>query len=174
MELENTNISMLTPIHTPNFTLKPVDLDDLPYLHQLRTNTDVCRYFERDTTKTVEETKAFIETRMQNQNYFYTIYSNELKVLIGTITLWNINMETNYAEVGYELFPEFQNKGVMYEVLNALINYAFTALTFTHIEAYTHKNNVASRKLLEKCGFTLVPGKIDPDVAHNVIYSLRK
>ena len=57
------------------------------------------------------------------------------------------------AEVGYDLNPIFQRKGIMSEALNKVINFGFNELGLDNIEAYTHIQNENSKKLLEKNGF---------------------
>jgi ribosomal-protein-alanine N-acetyltransferase len=73
--------------------------------------------------------------------------------LIGTVCLWNLNEEENKAEVGYELMPEYQRKGIAQESLYAVIGFGFNKLELGKIEAYTHKENLASIKLLENLSF---------------------
>ena len=68
--------------------------------------------------------------------------------MIGTISLWKFSEDKKTAEVGYDLNPVFHNKGIMTEALNCVLKYGFTQLQLDKIEAYTHKENQASRKLL--------------------------
>ena len=119
--------------------------------------------------------KKFIEQRISDPKDFYWI----IKTLpgsefAGTICLWNINTENKYAEVGYELLPDFQGKGIMTSALREIINFAFTKLDLEVIEAFTHAENRASKKLLESFGFRVVAGKTDPDNSNNIVYCLEK
>lgn len=94
--------------------------------------------------------------------------------MVGTIAIWNINYDKNYAELGYELFPEFQNQGIMKNAITAILEYSFNVLSFKTIEAFTDKENQNSRKLLEKLGFYLVQNRIDKNNLNNVIYQFKK
>ena len=48
---------------------------------------------------------------------------------------------------------EFSKQGIMTECLISLIRYANKDLGISRIEAATLSNNIASRRLLEKCNF---------------------
>ena len=91
-----------------------------------------------------------------------------------TTSINKINKENKYAEVGYELLPDFQGKGIMTSALRKIINLAFTELNIETIKALTHSENLPSRKLLEKFDFKLMLGKTDPDNSNNIIYCLKK
>lgn len=164
---------METTISTEKLLLKPVELSDLQNMHNLRTNPQVAKYIKRDLNKSPEEIRQFIEMVRKNKYYFIikTIDQNEFA---GTITLWNINWNKKYAELGYELLPQFQGKGLMSEAVKALLKYAFNEMGIETIEAYTHRENVASKKLLERRGFKLVADKIDSDNLDNIIYGINK
>jgi RimJ/RimL family protein N-acetyltransferase len=85
--------------------------------------------------------------------YWAVTLSNSPK-LIGTVCLWNFNNKGTKAEIGYELHPDFQGKGIMQEAVKEVINYGFNRLKLSLISAYTHQDNSKSIMLLEKNGFT--------------------
>jgi ribosomal-protein-alanine N-acetyltransferase len=74
--------------------------------------------------------------------------------LIGGLTLDNIRHGPfNSASIGYWLAEEYSNNGFMTEALKAIIHYSNKTLNVTRLEAATLPNNVASRRVLEKCEF---------------------
>lgn len=166
---------MKTELHTDKVKLRAPEKSDAANLYYLRSHPSVNKFIERDIPKNISDVEKFIELRNADPNPFYfiieTLPTNELA---GTICLWNINKENNYAEVGYELLPDFQGKGIMTSALREIINLAFTELNIESIEAFTHSGNLSSRKLLEKFGFNLMLGKTDPDNSNNIIYLLKK
>ncbi|MBK7227389.1 MAG: GNAT family N-acetyltransferase, partial [Ignavibacteriales bacterium] len=87
--------------------------------------------------------------------------------LIGSICLWNLSREENKAEIGYELLPDFQGKGIAQEAMLAVLDCGFNIMLLNKIEAYTHKENSSSIKLLEK--FTFVR---DLDAESKVDYTV--
>jgi ribosomal-protein-alanine N-acetyltransferase len=56
--------------------------------------------------------------------------------------------------VGYNLSPEFQNKGVMSEALNYIIDFGFNELKLDSIEAFTH-SKMSILKVIRKVAFIL-------------------
>ena len=90
--------------------------------------------------------------------------------MIGTICFWNLSADRRSAELGFELHPDHQGKGYMDEAMKEVIGFAFRS-GFTCLDAYTHKDNLASTKLLLKHGFVHDEKRKDPD---NMIFSLAK
>ena len=74
--------------------------------------------------------------------------------LLGAITLDSIRRgPSQSAQVGYWIGEDFARQGYMSEALAAVVDYAFTALDLSRIEAACLPENAASRGLLERAGF---------------------
>ena len=74
--------------------------------------------------------------------------------LLGAITLDNIRRGPAQAgTVGYWIGEASARQGFMREALNGVANYAFTTLDLSRLESACLPENVASRAVLEKCGF---------------------
>jgi ribosomal-protein-alanine N-acetyltransferase len=141
------------------------------------------RFLDRPKAITIEEAKQFIYKINDGINknewvYWAITLKNETK-LIGTICYWNISKENDRAEVGYELHPRYQGKGIMQEALLKVIDFGFEQMRLKTITAVPSDDNIKSRKLLEKNNF-----KIDSNLrtmlsqqqnlTQMVIYSLTK
>jgi len=74
--------------------------------------------------------------------------------MLGSICYWNIIPETDTAEIGYEMHPDYYGKGIMYEAMQAVIQYAFNIMKLHAIVAFPVKDNIKSIQLLERNGFT--------------------
>ena len=75
--------------------------------------------------------------------------------LLGAITLDNIRRgPSQSAQVGYWIGAEFARQGYMSEALGAVVSHAFALLDLSRIEAACLPENLASRGLLERTGFT--------------------
>lgn len=72
----------------------------------------------------------------------------------GWVTLVVSNWEHGLAEVGYALATAFQGRGLMCRALDVLLADLFTRTHLERIEARCAVDNQASRRVLEKCGFT--------------------
>jgi [ribosomal protein S5]-alanine N-acetyltransferase len=74
-------------------------------------------------------------------------------LVIGSITLFNIDFNHRRAEIGYALGREYWGQGYMNEALMALLRYAFEDLNLHRIEADVDPRNAASIRTLERLGF---------------------
>lgn len=59
------------------------------------------------------------------------------------------------GELGYWLAEEYWGKGIMTQAVKEICSLAFPALDIVRIYAEPYANNPASRRVLEKAGFTL-------------------
>jgi len=156
--------------------LRPLLLSDWELISFLRTDNKVNKYVERSSAPTQEEAQNFIfkiEKGIQsNSLQYWVILIESTKEAIGTICLWNYSKDMKTVEIGYELKPQYQDKGYMTESMKLVIAFAFETMRFERILAYTHAQNGPSTKLLQKNNFVLREGMKDADNANNVIYEL--
>ena len=65
------------------------------------------------------------------------------------------NIHSKSAEIGYYIAEECWGKGIMTQAVNAVCEYLFNNTDIIRVYAEPFKRNVASCKVLEKCGFVL-------------------
>lgn len=161
---------------TSRLILRQLEETDDRSIFSLRSDDNVNRFLDRKKPTDIHEASAFIQmingAIAENKSLYWAIALKEDPALIGTFCLWNYSPDRKTAELGYELSPEHQGKGLMNEALQAVIRYAFDKAGFTTLEAYTHKDNHASTKLLLKQGFILQADKKDPESEDHIIFSL--
>ena len=58
------------------------------------------------------------------------------------------------AEIGYYIARKHAGKGIMTQVIRETVNYAFGQFDIIRIYAEPYADNLASRRVLEKAGFT--------------------
>ncbi len=144
----------------------------------LRSNKEVNEFVKRPAAESKEKALEFIKKTNNGINnrklYYWTITEKNNCEMIGSICLWNFSQDQKSAEVGYDLSPKSQRKGIMNESLKSVLEFGFKKLNLDIIEAYTHKNNESSKKLLERNGFTFVKDKKDEHDKDNIIYEIKK
>jgi RimJ/RimL family protein N-acetyltransferase len=75
--------------------------------------------------------------------------------LVGHIFLHDMNRATGEALIGYHLFqPSYRGHGIGTKALRLLLRYVSEHTDFHHLVIITSEDNVASRRIAEKCGFT--------------------
>lgn len=91
----------------------------------------------------------------------FVILEKNKSHIMGWVTLKKVSAIPEYygvAEVSIYLDEKYQGNGVGTTLLNYLIDYSERAGYWT-LEADIFANNMASRRLHEKCGFRLVGGR---------------
>jgi [ribosomal protein S5]-alanine N-acetyltransferase len=168
----------LPELSTYRLSLRTLQGSDDTAIFSFRSNDNVNKYIGRRKQTNIDEAKAFIEMIKKNvaegNSFYWGIVLKDKPELIGTICLWNLSDDRKTAELGYELHPDFQGKGYMQEAINAVIDFSFQTAGFSELEAFTHRDNTASTKVLEKLGFSLNPERKDPDTDDNIIFELKR
>ncbi len=172
----NFNFSPFPVLETERLTLRELNLEDAKAIFSLRTSKEVNKFITRNTPKNLSEARAFIDQVsnliIDSKSVFWGIESKHNNELIGTIGLHNIESANDYAEIGYELNPNYQQKGFMSEALQEVVRFSFKNLELKTIESFTHKDNNASTALLEKYNFVFQTERKDDDFDNNRIYKI--
>jgi [ribosomal protein S5]-alanine N-acetyltransferase len=172
LQLNFTPFPVLT---TQRLILRQLMADDEQNLFMLRSNEQVNLHLDRPIAQSSADALQFIEKINNavgnNETIYWAIALKDDDKLIGTITLWNISVKNNMAEIGFELLPQFQRKGIMHEAIAKTLAYGFEVMQLQTIEAYTHQNNEGSIKVLEKNGFVK---QSEPQGDGMILYTLSR
>lgn len=176
--MKTSKFSSFPQLITERLLLRPLDETDELAIFLLRTNENVNRYIQRDQFANNKDAHAFIRKIRDDVDsgtlVFWAISQKDSKKLIGTICLWNFSLDKTEGELGYEMNPIFHRRGLMNEAVKSVLEYSFLTLGLKKIEAYTHKENEASKALLKKHFFVLEKDRKDEDNENNVIFSLKR
>ncbi|GGH55219.1 putative N-acetyltransferase YoaA [Paenibacillus silvae] len=139
-------------------TLRQLRLEDAAELFDYFSKDEVTEFYDLESFIEVKQAEELIHrwndryAKLEGMRWGIT-YPAEDKV-IGTCGFHNWSKEHFKAEIGYELAPEHWRKGLMTEVIGRVVQYGFKELGLHRIEAFVDPKHIASRKLLEKAGFT--------------------
>ncbi|MBE7685158.1 GNAT family N-acetyltransferase [Tenacibaculum piscium] len=146
-------------LSTERATLRQVSFKDKRAIFKLRSNKEINKLISRETPKNLNDADAFIEnclTDFENETrIFWVIEHQDSSKVIGSIVLSNFNSENDYAEISYELSPDYQKEGLMREAIQSVLAFGNVDLALKTIEAFTHNNNNDAIALLEKQQFIL-------------------
>lgn len=168
----NKDFTPFPILTTERLTLRQLKINDEQEIFTLRSDSEINKYLGRQIANTIDDARNFInkvnENINKNDSIYWAITVKDKNILIGTICLFSFSEENNKCEIGYELLPTFQGQGIMKEAAEKVIEYAFNTIKVQRIEAFFHRDNQRSVKLLEKCLFrnSNDPDKTDP----NLIY----
>ena len=146
----------MSVLHTKRLILRPFEEDDAKAMYKNWTYDErVAKYCRWHPHENLETTKAllkmYLEQSSKGFDYRWAIFKNETDEPIGAIDVVGTEDEGETAEIGYVLSYDYWNKGYMSEALYAVIDKLFNS-GFTKIIAQHHIDNVASGKVMEKCG----------------------
>ncbi|CAL2106310.1 (ribosomal protein S5)-alanine N-acetyltransferase [Tenacibaculum sp. 190524A02b] len=165
-----------TKLKTNRLLLRNLEPKDWKAVSFLRSDTSVNQFVDRPIATSKEEALLFItkiSTGIADESLFYwSISLKDQDRMIGSICLWNFSEDKVTAEIGFDLTPDCQSKGIMSEALKSVLTFGFHDLKLKNIEAYTHYLNLSSKKLLEKNNFKLIIHKKDPHNKNNIVYIL--
>ena len=172
------NFKHFPELITKRLILRQPHIGDSKSIYLLRTNKKINELISRKIPQSIAETTKFI-AELNNRfydkkNIFWVIVSKEYNQVIGSIGYQNFNNNFSYAEIGYELHPDEHKKGFMNESCEAVLNSGLDTINLKTIEAFTHKDNEASKALLKKHQFVFQIKRREKGFDNNRIFKLKK
>ena len=155
---------------TERLTLRQLLISDEQEIFTLRSDSEINKYLDRQVSNTIDDARNFInrvnENINKNDSLYWAITLSAGNILVGTICLFGFSDENDKCEIGYELLTNFQGQGIMKEAAEKVIDYALNTIKVQYIEAFLHKDNQRSIKLLEKFSFrnSNEPDKTNPEL----------
>lgn len=136
---------------TPRLKIRSLCLDDVDSFRE---------YIEQGKKQyTKEEVITLLEKTIKEKDTLGIFQNNEL---VGALVLLNVNHEIELVDstdkgigTGYSVKKSERNKGIMSEVVIGFTQYCHSALNLDFVYAYCSKENRASYRVLEKCGFEM-------------------
>ncbi len=153
----NINTNPYPIFKTERLLIRRMTNEDADQIRILRSDKDVNAFIGRSGAISMDEAKAFINLIekgiVRNESFYWAITLKGNNILIGTICLYNILVEKEIAEIGYELLPAFQGKGIMQEAISAIIKFGLEKMELKTITALPEARNIKSINLLLKNNF---------------------
>jgi len=151
------NFTPFPVLTTERLTLRQINIEDENEIFALRSDERVNKFLDRPKANSIEDARKFIDKInngiCNNEFVMWAITLKNTNKLIGTICYWNISKEDDRAEIGYELNPGFQGKGIMQEAISKVIDFGFEIMKIETITAFPAADNNRSVQLLKKNNF---------------------
>jgi RimJ/RimL family protein N-acetyltransferase len=124
---------------------------------------NVSKYlYEVPNPYTIEDAINFIKSAHSDFNSLTALHfaieyrdksepANNL-VLVGAISLKNIDLVNKKADLGYWIGEQYWGRGIATECVRLVIHYALSELELEEVSAYVFPENKASIRVLEKNG----------------------
>jgi RimJ/RimL family protein N-acetyltransferase len=144
-------------IVTDRLIIDALNFESSPIYYHLATNDVLNKLWGYNYKNDVNDTDTI------NAKYFYDVVNNDFKnkddvsfilylkdkTMIGEIVAYEFQND-NSCTIGFRLFAEYQHQGFMYEALKEVVNFLFTKLNYKYVLSKCYKNNIPSKKLIEK------------------------
>lgn len=141
---------------TERLILRPVSLDDAPFILDLYNRPSFIRYIGDRHLKTISDAENYIKNRFLPQleklgfgNYLLVTKDENEK--IGAVGIFE-REGLDIVDIGFSLLNEFEGKGYAYEAAQKVKSIGMEDFGLTKISAITSKDNFSSQKLIEKLG----------------------
>ena len=154
---DRMNSETLPIITTPRVVLRWISEDDVDGLYEIFSNAEVMRYWSSvplpDRAAAAQLQREIADDNESNTMFKWGLALRDTNYVIGTTTLFNLNLDNGRAELGYALGRAHWGQGYMNEALRALVSHAFEVMELRRLEADVDPRNAASIRTLEKLGF---------------------
>jgi ribosomal-protein-alanine N-acetyltransferase len=166
----NKSFAPFPILTTERLTLRQLVIADEQEIFSLRSDSEINKYLDRQICNSIGDARNFInkvnENINKNDSLYWAITLSDKNILVGTVCLFGFSDENDKCEIGYELLTKFQGQGIMKEAAEKVIDYAFNTIKVQKIEAFFHRDNQGSIKLLEKFSFrnSNEPDETNPDL----------
>lgn len=158
-----------------NFMLRQINGSDIDNIYLGLSNPEIIKYYGvsyQSKSETEEQMKWFNELEQTETGIWWAVVNEKNDVFYGAIGLNNLNKIHRKAEIGFWLIPNFWGKGIMSGALKLIINYAFSGLNLHRIEAMVEKENLNSKKLLQKLNFSFEGTLVDHEIKNDSFISI--
>lgn len=147
----------LPTIATSRLTLRTLRATDAGAVFQIFRDPEVMRYWSClpfENPSQAEQLIAQTHLGFEQRTFFqWGIANAEDDRIIGTCTLFALDLQNLRTELGFILARSFWGQGYMQEILQALLAYAFGPLAMHRIEADVDPRNQRCLATLKKIGF---------------------
>jgi len=146
-------------IKTSRLTITTFSLDMAQSVYENSQDDDTRRFVPDEVYDSVEEAREAIEFLMSRYDsadgpFVYPIITNDGGKNIGYVQLCKV--DEGAWEIGYHIAKQFTGKGYAPEAVKAFLPAMAQKLNIKEVYGICLAENVASVRVLEKCGFTQI------------------
>lgn len=131
--------------------LKTLEKKDIPDLFLLTSDDKVARFMRFDTHKTIKEAEELWSEYVREGNFAYRVCLSDTEEMVGIAALKKDEEKYNISIFS---FPKYWNQGYSTEIVEKLKEIAIKN-GIKELHSYVVAENIASRKIMEKTGFSI-------------------
>jgi len=142
-----------------NFILREKQDSDVENFFSYYADPEVSKFILCEIPRTIEEARRELHywrgIFYQNDGVYFAIADKFNDCMIGSIGLTGHNIYQSRIELSYDLSHRYWRHGIMTAAIKAILKHAFRDWKVNRVEAFVSVDNIPSKNLLLKCGFTL-------------------
>ena len=143
-------------IETKRLYLRKMAKKDAADMYEYSKRRDVTEYLlwePHDSELYTYRYLSYLQSRYRAGDFYdWAVIWRGNNKMIGTCGFTRLNIESNSAEVGYVLNPDYWGCGIAPEAVISVMRYGFAELNLHRIEARYMVGNDRSRRVMEKIG----------------------
>ncbi len=151
---------MISKIETERLWLRPTNTEDAAFIYRLMNTPKWIQYIGDRKINSEQKAVDYIQEKMMPQQdrlgySNYTVIRKSDQEKMGTCGLYDREgLAVN--DIGFAFLPDYEGMGYAFEAASNLMRAGIQTIGLTVIDAITTKDNVASQKLLEKLGLSVI------------------
>ena len=148
-------------IKTEHLTITTFSPDMAQTVYENSQDTDTRRFVPDEVYSSVEEAREAIEFLMSRYEstdgpFVYPVITNDGNQNIGYVQLCKLELDEGAWEIGYHIAKDFTGKGYATEAVKAFLPAIAKKFNIKEVYGICLAENLASVRVLEKCGFTQI------------------
>jgi RimJ/RimL family protein N-acetyltransferase len=142
---------------TERLRLRQLTLDDAESMIQIFGTPEMLRFLKQPPVDTREKAIELINwlnghyERQESVDWGITLHGGDR--LIGMCGTYEWNRSDRHVDIGYHILPAYWGQGYATEAARAVIRWCFDSLDVHRVQADCTDGNIASERVMLKCGF---------------------
>ena len=135
-----------------NIQLRPLEREDLRFVHHLDNNATVMRYWFEEPFETYAELLSLYEEHIhdQKERRFVVMWNGQAAGLVELVEIDHVHRRAEFQII---VAPDFQGKGIAAKATRLAIEYGFGVLNLYKIVLIVDKENKKAAHIYTKLGF---------------------
>lgn len=158
------------------YIMRDMTLEDARDIFKYYSDTAMMKYTATPPHSSIEDTEALVKKLSSSlpngKGIAWAIADKKNNKVIGNIGLYYIGDNKTKAAVGYNISPQYQNQGIATWTLGNCISFGLNQLNLKRIEAKCKSVNIASERVMQKCGMILSEIKKSPFLVDGIYYDI--
>lgn len=162
-------------IETNRLLLRSFEPEDRRNVFAGLSHPEVIKYYgiHYNSLEAAQAQMVWFEELEKNETgKWFAICSSDNQNFYGAAGLNNIKKEHKRAEIGFWLLPSYWRQGIITEALPLICTYAFRQLDVHRIEGFVESENISSKNIFKKLGFTHEGTLTDYEIKNGSFISL--